>query len=68
MTGECDAMVAFQNQFINRQSELVSAIRMLARDVNHLPFPVQLKLLKKIKGSFREMKAQVNYERAAFVF
>ena len=41
---------------------------MLARDVNHLPFPVQLKLLKKIRGSFREMKAQVNYVRAAFVF
>ena len=61
-------MHAFKNLIIDRQNVLVHAIRNISRDVNFLPLPQQLKLLKKIRGSFAEMKAQVSSERAAYAF
>jgi hypothetical protein len=46
----------------------VNAIKELACDVNYLPLREKLKILKKIKKSFNEMKEQVMYERTTFSF
>ena len=61
-------MHGFQNPIVDRQNALVHAIRNIAMDVSYLPLPQQLKLLKKLRGSFADMKAQVCSERAAYAF